>query len=435
MIIPSIDLMEGRAVQLVGGREKVLDAGEPHALAERFGRVGEIAVIDLDAAMGRGSNTDIIRELVRIAPCRVGGGIRSVASAIEWLDAGASKVILGTMAVPEVLEKLPRGRVIVALDALQGEVVVEGWRKKTGARLNERMQSLRGLADNFLVTFVEHEGRMQGTALQSAAEIVRLAKKARVTFAGGITTCEEIASLDGLDSDAQVGMALYTGRLGLADAFAAAMRSDRPDGLWPTVVCDERGSALGLAFSDLQSLSRALELGRGVYHSRSRGLWIKGDTSGATQQLLRVKADCDRDCLLFEVRQNDPGFCHLATRTCWGPDRGLGALSRRLARRVLAAPPGSYTARLLSDPALLEEKLGEEAGELAEAGSPEEVTWEAADLMYFTLVAMARAGVSLAAVEAELDRRALRVSRRYVAVEKNRGPQPGAKCAALGEET
>ncbi|MBI1849963.1 MAG: phosphoribosyl-ATP diphosphatase, partial [Planctomycetes bacterium] len=122
MIIPSIDLMRGHAVQLVGGREKVLDAGDPRPIAERFALAGEIAVVDLDAALGHGSNTATIRDLLRMAPCRVGGGVRSVEAALEWLDAGATRVVLGTAATPEVLEKLPRDRVIAALDAIDGEV-------------------------------------------------------------------------------------------------------------------------------------------------------------------------------------------------------------------------------------------------------------------------------------------------------------------------
>ncbi len=164
MIVPSIDLMDGRAVQLVGGREKALDAGDPRPIAERFALVGEIAVVDLDAALGRGSNADVIGDLLRIAPCRVGGGIRDAPAARRWLDAGASKVVLGTAAVPEVLECLPAERVVAALDARDGEVVVDGWRRGTGRGILERMAELQGLVSGFLVTFVEREGRLGGTA-------------------------------------------------------------------------------------------------------------------------------------------------------------------------------------------------------------------------------------------------------------------------------
>jgi phosphoribosyl-AMP cyclohydrolase / phosphoribosyl-ATP pyrophosphohydrolase len=412
MIVPSIDLQDGQAVQLIGGETKALDAGDPRPLAKHYGRVGEIAVVDLDAALGQGSNTAVIEELLDLAPCRVGGGIRDAASAIAWLDRGAEKVVLGTAARPEVLRALPKERVIAALDGRHGEVVVEGWQKRTGHGVLERISELRHLVGGFLVTFVEREGRLEGTDLVFAKEIRAAAGDADVTIAGGITTADEIAELDRLGCAAQVGMALYTGRLGLAEAFAAPLRSDRPDGLWPTVVVDERGAALGLCYSDLESLRAALEQGRGVYRSRSRGLWVKGATSGATQELLRIDADCDRDCLRVTVRQRPPGFCHLNTRTCWGHEAGLGALARRLAERKSSAPEGSYTAKLLADPELLAAKLCEEAAELGEAADRAAVIHEAADVLYFTLASLAHHGIDLAEVEGTLDRRALKVTRR-----------------------
>jgi phosphoribosyl-AMP cyclohydrolase / phosphoribosyl-ATP pyrophosphohydrolase len=412
MIVPSIDRQEGHAVQLIGGATKALDAGDPRPIARQYGRVGEIAVVDLDAALGRGSNAAVVEELIALAPCRVGGGIRTVEAATSWLDRGAVSVVLGTAARPEILQALPRERVIAALDARHGEVVVEGWRKGTGRGVLERIAELQDLVGGFLVTFVEREGRLQGTDLDFAKKIRAAAGNVAVTIAGGITTAEEVAALDGLGCDAQVGMALYKGQLGLAEAFAAPLVSDRADGLWPTVVVDERGAALGLVWSDLASLRTALERGQGVYHSRSRGLWVKGATSGAVQELLRVDADCDRDSLRFTVRQAPPGFCHRGTRSCWGPDHGLGALGRRLAARRQAAPEGSYTAKLFGDPALLGAKLREEAQELSEATERDHVILEAADVLYFTLATLARHDVDLAEVEAALDRRALKVTRR-----------------------
>ncbi len=412
MIIPSIDLMDGQAVQLIGGKERELDAGDPRPLAERFRVAGEIAVIDLDAALSQGSNEETIRELCRMAPCRVGGGIRDEARARMWLDAGAEKIILGTAARPELLEKLPRHRLIAALDAVDGEVVVEGWTEKTGRHVLDRIEELRPYVGGFLVTFVEREGRLGGTDEELARKVVEAAGDARVTIAGGVTTTDEIAALDRLGADAQVGMALYKGLMDLGDAVAAPLKSDRPDGLFPTVICDERGVALGLAYSDAASIREAVGSRTGVYHSRRRGLWRKGESSGATQELLRVDLDCDRDTLRFTVRQKTPGFCHEDTWTCWGEDRGLGALERTLRARAESAPEGSYTRKLLDDRELLTAKLLEEAQELADAVSPDEVTWESADVLYFTMVAMPRAGVSLADVERHLHQRSLRVSRR-----------------------
>ncbi len=412
MIIPSIDLMSGQAVQLVGGAKRELDAGDPRPLAERFRIAGEIAVIDLDAAMSQGSNREVIEELCQMAPCRVGGGIRDVETARRWLDAGARKIILGTAARPDILKELPRERVMAAVDAVDGEVVVEGWTESTGDHVLDQIEALRPYVGGFLVTFVEREGRLQGTDEQLARNVIETAGDRDVTIAGGISTADEIATLDGLGADAQVGMALYKDELHLGDAISAPLSSDRDDGLWPTVVCDERGTALGLAYSDDESLRAAVDEQRGIYHSRRRGLWKKGETSGATQQLLGIDLDCDRDALRFRVRQKGDGFCHRSTRTCWGDDPGLGRLERTLRDRLDDAPEGSYTRTLLDSPELLEEKLVEEARELAAATETEDVAWESADVLYFALVAMVRGGATLEDVERELARRARTVTRR-----------------------
>lgn len=421
MIVPSIDLMDGQAVQLVQGRRKVLEAGDPRPLAERFGRVGEVAVVDLDAALGRGNNTDLIEELCAMVPCRVGGGIRDRDGALEWLDRGAAKVVLGTAAVPEVLEALPRDRVVAALDAWEGEVVVKGWTERTGRTVYDGMRELRGLAGGFLVTFVEGEGREGGFPRDQIAPLVEAAGTARLTVAGGITTADEIAWLDGSGADAQVGMALYRGHLDLAEAFTAPLRSERPDGLWPTVVSDDRGGALGLVWSSLESVRTAIDEGIGAYHSRSRGLWRKGATSGAIQALVRIEPDCDRDALRFTVAQAGDGFCHTGVWTCFGPAQGLRRLERTIRSRRAEAVPGSLTSRLLEDGTFLRGKLVEEAGELGRASGVRRVVDEAADVMYFLSVALERAGVSLADVERELDRRSLRVKRRAASPPKGAG--------------
>ena len=175
MIVPSIDLMGGRAVQLVGGKGAPVESADPFETAERFAMVGEIAVIDLDAALGCGSNEEIVRELIRRYPCRFGGGIRTVNDALGWLDAGAEKIILGTAATPGVLSQLPRERVIAALDGVEGEVVVRGWTEHTGATVLDRLVELREHVGGFLVTFVEREGRMGGIDLEACRRVVEAA--------------------------------------------------------------------------------------------------------------------------------------------------------------------------------------------------------------------------------------------------------------------
>jgi len=426
MIVPSIDLMQGRAVQLRGGRDFVLDGGDPLARLEEFAVAGEVAVVDLDAALGKGggSNAALIREMVRRAPCRVGGGIRDLDTARAWLDAGAAKIMIGTAASPDFCAALPRERVIAAVDAERGHVVVEGWRTATGTPVLERIRDLAPVVGGFLFTQVEKEGAMSGFDFQAVAAAVRAAaeRRARLTAAGGITTASEIAELDRIGADAQVGMALYTGRLALGEAVAAPLVKPVGD-VWPTVVCDEWGHALGLVWSTRDSVARAIAERKGIYWSRSRqALWEKGATSGNTQDLVRVDLDCDRDALRFTVRQRGAGFCHLERRSCWPSGFDLDDLARTITERATRPEPGSGTAKLLADSALLAAKLREEAEELGRAHERADVVHETADVLYLALVAVVRGGGTLADVVAELSRRRGAVTRRPMAAKSEAAP-------------
>ena len=202
--------------------------------------------------------------------------------------------------------------------------------------------------------------------------------------------------------------------------FASCLKSDRPDGLVTTVVTTRHGVALGLVYSNQQSMTEALKCGRGVYYSRSRqGLWRKGDTSGHVQILHRFDVDCDGDALRCMVTQcvpeasnEAPAFCHLNTLTCWGRPVGLLHLQETLQERLHDAPEGSYTQRLFQDSQLLRDKLVEEAQELSEATSKEDVAGELADVLYFSMVRAVQAGVTIDDAVAVLDARAAKVTRR-----------------------
>ena len=197
-----------------------------------------------------------------------------------------------------------------------------------------------------------------------------------------------------------------------ASLLLSRAKSDRPDGLYTTLVTDERGIALGLVYSNEESVAESIRCGRGVYHSRKRGLWRKGDTSGDWQELVRIELDCDHDCLRFIVRQQGTGFCHLQTATCFGQYRGLSKLQKTLQSRKRSAPEGSYTARLFNDSKMLNAKIMEEAAELCEAQTKEEVAAEAADVLYFALTKATAAGVSMEDIERNLDAKSVKVKRR-----------------------
>jgi phosphoribosylformimino-5-aminoimidazole carboxamide ribotide isomerase len=226
MVIPCIDLMDGKVVQLVQGREKALEAEAPLVMLERFGGFGVIQVIDLDAALGKGSNDEIVRLLASRAVTRVGGGVRSAQRAKTLIDAGASRVIVGTAAFDQegirrgFLEELAavvgRERVILALDSMGGRIVVKGWQQATRLQAVDVIRDLEPFCGGFLCTYVDKEGMLQGTDLDWYRRL-RDSTAHELTAAGGITTLEEIEQLTRLGIHAALGMAVYTGRLKLED--------------------------------------------------------------------------------------------------------------------------------------------------------------------------------------------------------------------------
>lgn len=408
MIVASIDLRGGKAVQLQQGRNQVLEREDVVDLATRFGRLGEIAVIDLDAAFGEGDNSELILRLCRLAHCRVGGGIRDVDRAKRYLRGGAASVIIGTAASEDFLSQLPRERVLVALDTRNGEVAVDGWRSTSGESPFERATRLQNYCAGFLYTDIEREGLLGGIDLERAARL-RERVDGSLTFAGGVTAIDEIVALDRLDIDAQVGMAIYTGGIDPVDAFVATIDFARGDGLVPTIVCDAGDRSVRmLAYSNAASLAIALREGIGAYWSRRRAqLWRKGETSGATQRLVRVEVDCDRDALTFFVDQSGP-TCHTGAERCFGaPAFSWSTLLQRIERRANSDDERSYTRKLVADPSLLRAKLLEEAEEVADAVTHDEVAWESADLLYFLSVRMQQAGIRIDDVMAQLAARAL----------------------------
>ncbi|HEV3090752.1 MAG TPA: phosphoribosyl-ATP diphosphatase [Candidatus Cybelea sp.] len=179
-------------------------------------------------------------------------------------------------------------------------------------------------------------------------------------------------------------------------------------GLVPTIVCDaDDGRPRMLAYSTRESLEAAQREGAGIYWSRSRErLWRKGETSGCTQRLVSVAADCDNDALIFYVEQSGP-TCHSGSDRCFdGVPFSWGSLMARVRERARGSGNGSYTRKLLADPALLEAKLLEEAEEVVEAQTRDEVAWECADLLYFMSVKMEAAGIGISDVMAQLEARA-----------------------------
>jgi phosphoribosylformimino-5-aminoimidazole carboxamide ribotide isomerase len=222
MLIPSIDLMGGKIVQLVQGRKKALEFGDFDEWVNRFSKYPQVQLIDLDAAIGTGDNVALVKEFTRKLPCQVGGGIRSVEAAQAALSAGARRVIIGSALfvgdeldcnfAERAADALGASRLVFALDAIGGRVVTHGWRKQTSVSPLQMMQALERWCDAFLYTHVETEGLLQGFPL----EVIRPLREAtakQLIAAGGIRAQKEIDDLHAIRVDAVVGMAIYQGLL------------------------------------------------------------------------------------------------------------------------------------------------------------------------------------------------------------------------------
>lgn len=222
MLIPSIDLSDGRIVQLVQGERLAIATDDIDLWIERLRKYPLVQLIDLDAARGLGTNAGLAAKVLRELPCRVGGGVRTTSQARALIDVGAREVIVGSVLFsngrpdPSTADRfaaaIGRERLVAAVDSRSGRIVVRGWREQVDITTVEAVRALDPAVGGFLYTHVDTEGLMQGIDM-TAVERVRAAATGRLAAAGGITTLDEIDRLDAMRVDAVVGMALYTGRL------------------------------------------------------------------------------------------------------------------------------------------------------------------------------------------------------------------------------
>lgn len=429
MVISSIDLKGGHVVQLKNGKELVLQRDDADALIKEFDKYGEVAVIDLDAAMGNTNpkgdtvNTPLLKSLLRKGNVRTGGGVRSVKRARELISLGAEKVIIGSSAwkknpennsdvlntefLDELVAAIGKQRVIIGVDALNGKIAVKGWTETIDVPLIEGAKLAEKYCSELLFTCVEKEGCMQGTNLEMA-KALRSAVDCRVVVAGGVSSEDEIETLERMHCDVQLGMALYTNKVSLKNAFVRCLDWEKTSGMIPVIAQDERSrEVLMMGYSNREALEKTFETGKLTFFSRTRNaLWTKGETSGHFLDVVKLRADCDRDTILAFVKPNG-GACHTGSWTCFSsePDEKstLERLYGTIAERFANPKPGSYTATL--DSKRVREKVEEEAEEICEADGKDEVVWEAADLLYFVSVLMYKEGVDWQDVCNELDRR------------------------------
>ncbi|KAF9884858.1 trifunctional histidinol dehydrogenase [Aspergillus nanangensis] len=347
---------------------------------------------------------DFLRRNFRLLDVYVDAtSIRSSGDLVDILNAGAAKIFitLDQLIALSQEQSVPSSRIVVfaaesQVDAFHNWVAENGERKEAGLctdsaavkAILEKL-SMNSEAQNLYRTYTSAvtEDALKDTLKQGAVSVVP----------------SEALTLDHKEP---------AGKIAATSLIAARAVADQSNGLYATTVTDERGTCLGLVWSSDESIAEALRTGTGVYQSRKRGLWYKGQSSGDVQELIRIGFDCDSDCLVFTVKQIGRGFCHLGTASCFGAYNGLSRLQKTLQERKADAPAGSYTARLFNEPKLTQAKIMEEADELCRAETKEEIAFEAADLLYFALTRCVAAGVSLEDVERNLDLKSLKVKRR-----------------------
>jgi len=222
VLIPSIDLMDGKIVQLIQGERKVLEFDSLPEWIDRFREFPIVQVIDLDAAMGKGSNQALVKHLCAELSCQVGGGLRSLEAARQPLSWGAERVIIGSSLfssdevninfAKELAEQLGPEQLIFAVDSRGGYVAVQGWKQHTKLRPDEAMRVLEPFCSAFLYTYIDTEGLLQGFPVAVLDQLLSATKR-RLIVAGGIASSDEVLRLESLGVDAVVGMAIYTGAM------------------------------------------------------------------------------------------------------------------------------------------------------------------------------------------------------------------------------
>jgi phosphoribosyl-ATP pyrophosphohydrolase/phosphoribosyl-AMP cyclohydrolase/histidinol dehydrogenase len=320
---------------------------------------------------------------------------------IDLLDQGAERLIVPSSIASELVGVLPAERLLLLLDVANVSAVSDKIRNGVSGVVLKTM-----LGDMDLIASVARFFSGSAIFVQAPQSTIPSKEAIRALRVAGCTLVIPTSHLTlSTSSDTQINV---------ADAYTAPLVSDRADGLFPTVVSsfNQGGRSLGLVYSSYESIKESIVSGKGVYQSRKHGLWRKGETSGATQDVVNIRLDCDSDSLEFSVIQHGSGFCHLNRPSCFGEVNGFSALESTLRSRLASAPEGSYTRRLFEDPSLLRSKIMEEADELCTAQTSEEMAFEAADLLYFVLARCVAKGVGIAEIEDSLDRKARKVSRR-----------------------
>ncbi len=408
MIIPALELRGGKVVTARADGTYQIHEDDPVDLARALYRLGEIVVIDLDAAQEQGDNLDLIQQICRVAECRVGGGIRDEKIGDRLLRAGAKQLLVGTSADEELLARFPRKKVLLAMDIQDGRVVRRGWSEETDIDPVDLAMRLQEYCAGFVYTLVGHRVEMERPELQRFEQLRSALPGHRLTAAGGFSTADDLRALDRVGVDGQVTYGQSPCGVDLAETFVSVLDFEKTNGLVPVVVQDTAGQVLSLMHTNRDAVLMSVQTGMATYWSAGQGkIFTKGQSSGNTQDVVTVRPDCTRGALLFTVQPTGPS-CHLGRYSCFDDiTYNLHRVEQLMRdRKSTEDPRKSYTQLMLADRKAIKEQIRAEAESLVNADSSDEVLWETADLLYFVLLNLVHEGLSLDDVNRELRGRA-----------------------------
>jgi len=417
--IPTLDISNGQAVLVRHGQVYQI-LGDPMEKAKFISIGTHFQIVDIDAAMGTGSNKELIKKIVQQYPCYVGGGIRTYQDAIDFLNSSARRVIIST-AIDTLITQIPKERLIVAFDVdKDNNVFSKGRTDKMSENLFQLIDKYGNSIDMMTITFHHAEGTCQGIPYDQVKEIKNYITQKnfniKLVCAGGIATIIQIDKLIRLDVIPQFGSGFWNGMFTLGDIFQCISTyclekkwvSFNSVKLIPTIVQSIDGQVLGLVFSTPETLKLSLDSRVATFYSRDQNqIWIKGATSGNYHRVYAVHYCCDGTSIRFVVDGNM--FCHLGTKSCFGhtdPSRAsLKSIQSNVQEKLKNANLNSYTQKLLNEPFKINSKILEESQELVCATKQDDVVYETADLLYFTLMNLEKHGINIQSVENELIKR------------------------------
>ena len=428
-LIPTIDISKGRAVLVCQGKV-VLDNGDPFERAQYLSINSDFQVVDLDRAMEIGDNSEIIKKICMKYPCYVAGGIRSFEIASQFLNNNAKRVVLGTALKKEIIEKIPKNRLIAAFDLDENFNIFKRGRKELSSEnIFDKIVEFAEYLSFITVTFHYTEGKGEGTDIDKILHIKKFMSekgyKIRLAVAGGINSLNQISDLIKIGITPQFGHGLWKNIFTLGEIYSSIMDYDKMEKyyhfssnnkpiVFPCVIVGTDGTLRGLTYTDSNGIKESIDQRKCIFYSRERqSRWLKGETSGNVQTILHVGLNCDRTALVYVVSGSD--FCHLSEKSCFNfRDPAIGSilsLESYILNSLNKPDQNSFTNKIFNNKNLQVCKIIEEASELCMSSTSDNLIHELADLIYFCILHAISNGIDIRDVCNELNKRHYKISK------------------------